>query len=396
MGQVAFYVEVLAIVAIAAVLVRQVRNLSALPEPLEVRRARGRELPALSVVIPVVERGDDLDTCLAAVLAQGYPGLEVIVVDARDGRSGRLPFSPERADDPRLRVLAAEPAPGWTRRNRALHAGGAASRNEWVLFLDPAVYLKADALVRAAGTARWYGVEALMLIPELTATLPGERLLVPFVAQLALTSLPARSINDPAEPTVPAHASFLLFRRSAYASVRRDPSIRGEQFYEVALARCIKAARHKVLLTRGSELAIQRTPGRLGGIWRSWARSFNAAIAGDRRRAVATALLLLLVFALPWLLVLFAPVALILGTSGASSPWTGVLLMGSAHVLLALTIRRWMRDAFGIDDSLAWLQPAAAAITALMLVASTVHLEGVVGEWVDRLGLALGGRESPI
>lgn len=394
MGLIAFYVEVLALAAVGGLLYRLLRNLAALPAPLEVRMARGRPPPPLTVVIPVVDDRDDLDTCLAALLAQEYPELEVIVVDARDEhrrRRGVLP--PERARDPRIRVLAPEPAPGWTRRNHALDAGCAAAGTDWVLFLDPAVYLEDDALVRAAGTAVWHGGHVATLLPGLTAILPGERLLVPFVAQLALAVLPVRRICDADDPAVPEHASFLLLQRAVYARVRRNTSIRSEIFYEVALARRIKAAGGKLVFIRGAELAVQRTPGQLAGIWRSWARSFNAAIAGDRRWALGTAFALLLVFTVPWLLALVAPLALIAaGGPAASSPWTGVLLMGSAHVLLSLTIRRWLRDAFRLDDSLAWLQPVAAAITAAMLVASTVHVGGRIGSWVDRLGFVLEGR----
>lgn len=397
MGLVAFYVEVLAVVAVAGMLVRLLRNLSALPVPLEVRMARGRRLPPLSVVVPIIDEEDGLDTCLAAILAQGYPEIEVIVVDAREGRrpSPRQLLEPERAADPRVEFLSSRPATGWSRRNHALHAGCVASRNEWVLFLEPNVYLKDDGLVRAVGTACWRGVDVAMLIPGFTAALPAERLLVPFVVQLALTLLPVRRINDEDDPAVPAHASFLLFRRDAYDEVQRDRSIRGDLWYEVALARLMKAAGHRLLFMRGAELAIHRTPGRLEGIWKNWARSFNAASTGDRRWAVGASLLLLLLFTIPWLLALVAPVALIMETSAvAMSPWTGVLLMGSTHVLLTLTIRRWMRDAFLIDDSLAWMQPVAAAITTVMLVAATVHRGGLVGGWVDRLGLALGGREA--
>jgi len=396
MDLIAFYLVVLAVAAIAGLLFRQLRNLAALPAPLETRMAQGRSLPPLSVVIAVSDQDDGLDTCLAALFAQGYPELEVLVVDARDGAEAgpRTLLPRELAADPRVKVLRASPAPGWTRRNHALYAGCGASGNEWVLFLDPTVYLKDEGLVRAVGTACWHGLDAALLIPQFTAALPAERLLVPFVAQLAFSILPVRRINDSDDPAVPTHAPFLLVRREAYEEVGRDPSIRGEPSYEAAVARRMKLAGYELLLMRGAELAIQSTPGRLEAMWRNWARSFNVASAGDKWRAAGMALLLLLVFTVPWLLVLVAPLALATETGVvATSPWTGVLLMGAAHVVLALTLRRWMRDAFSIDDSLAWLQPLAAAITAAMLVAATVHLGGRVGGWVDRLGLAFSGQD---
>ena len=92
---------------------------------------------------------------------------------------------------------------------------------------------------------------------------------------------------------------------------------------------------------------------------------------------------MLALFAAPWFLVGLAVLLLAISPEPAvTSPWLGVAFIGTANIMLAMLHRRALRNLLSIDDSLAWMQPVSAIITAVMIVASSVHLEG---SWLARI-----------
>src|SRR5574337_923342 len=81
-------------------------------------------LPPLSVIVPVRNEAVNIERCLAALLAQDYPDLEIIVVDD-DSTDGTVDIVKRVvADDPRVRVVVAEkPAQGWKGKPNACWCG---------------------------------------------------------------------------------------------------------------------------------------------------------------------------------------------------------------------------------------------------------------------------------
>src|SRR3954471_3920817 len=89
--------------------------------------------PRVSVVVPTHNRADVVGRAVASVLAQTERDLEVIVVDdaSTDGTAQRL-AELAKGDD-RIRIIANAVALGG---GGARNAGIAASRGQWVAFLD--------------------------------------------------------------------------------------------------------------------------------------------------------------------------------------------------------------------------------------------------------------------
>ena len=89
----------------------------------------GAELPFITIIIPVLNRADDLRECLDALAAQTYPAdrFEIVVVD-----NGSTDATPTVATDHGARLLR-EPVRGPSHaRNRAVRA----TRGELVAFID--------------------------------------------------------------------------------------------------------------------------------------------------------------------------------------------------------------------------------------------------------------------
>jgi len=363
----AFILDVFALVALIAAFIWQVRNLRALHAPPFVQDVRPRSLQPMSVVL-LLENGElPTEPSVASVLNQDYPDLELIVIDDRPG--GASSASRRLAPDPRMKVLpGSSPAKGWTRRPHSFFLGYRHTLHPWVLFIDDSVVLKEGALRRAMGAAWWQQADLVTIVPGLTATGRWERIFMPFVAQLALLAFPARSLERCEPTTARSYGPFLLLQRSAYEAVRGHASIRGEPLEDVALVRSIQHRGYKPIYLRGHDLAVVHTTTSFPRMWQSVMTSFNSALSRSLLQALVGAALLLIAFAIPWLLMI--PALLLLSSPISSSPWIGVLIAGAAHIAMSLTYRSLLKDTLGIDRSLAWLQPVAALTAAAILVAS--------------------------
>lgn len=92
----------------------------------------GRDRPSVSVLMPVYNGASFLEASLQSVLAQSWRDFELVVVD--DGSTDESPAMLARfaASDPRIRVI--RQTNGGI--SRALNAGLAAARGDWIARLD--------------------------------------------------------------------------------------------------------------------------------------------------------------------------------------------------------------------------------------------------------------------
>ncbi len=377
MATVAFFYQVAALLFTVLVFVLFVRGARGVPYPPEMRTRRG-PVSGLSVVL-VLDAEADAEHCVAALLAQDYPKLQLVVV-----LTGALVDKTTRVRleaDPRVRLLElADPPVGWMRKNAAFAEGFAQVQHEYVLFIDGDVLLKPFGVERALRLAKRRGADLLTIFPALTATSRTERLMIPFFLQLALAGVSMHDINDPKSDAAGGFAPFFLFRSVVYKALGGHAAVRADRFSESTLAQSTKDQGYRLLIANGTELAILQGQNSLHDIWRSWGKSFNATIGNDKRQAALVAAVVFAVFALPWLLVVLAVARIATAPETlADSPWVGAVIVGAANIILGIYHRRALRNLLDIDDSLAWMQPLAATIAALMIFASSLHLEGRYG-----------------
>lgn len=390
MATIAFFYEVLSLLAVGLLFVFFVRGTHGMPAPSAARHKHTGPLTGLSVVL-LIEPGVDPEHAVASLLAQEYPELDlVIVLSAGAGLEEQTRSRLEA--DPRVRVIETHDLPvGWTRQNEGYAAGFRAARHDYVLFMDANVLLRGDGLERALGLAKRRGTDLLTIFPALTATSRSERLMIPFFLQLTLAGVSLGKINDPDSTAAGGFAPFFLFRRAAYQALGGHAALRADRFADSTLAQLIKDRGYRLLVADGTELAVLQGQDRFRDIWKSWSQSFNEAIDNNTKYAALLASLVLALFAVPWLLVALAMLQLATSPEPvAMSPWLGVVIIGIANIMLAMLHRRALRNLLKLDDSLAWLQPLAAIITAVMIVSSSVNLEG---SWLARFtGGALAER----
>lgn len=381
MATIAFFYEVLALLLAGSLFVVFLRGVQGVPLPPE-KRGKRQEAAAGVSVVTLLEADVDAQHCIGALLSQEHPNLELIFVVPAGIRLDPA-LTRKIAADPRSRLVEVGPPPaGWVPRNDGFASGFRAARHDYVLFMDANVLLRPDAMERAVTLAKQRGTDLLTIFPALTATSRAERLLVPFFLQLTLAGVSMTKINDPESEVAGGFAPFFLFRRAAYEGLGGHAAVRADRFSDSTLAQLVKDRGYRLLVANGTELAVLQGQDRFGEIWASWSQSFNEALDNEPSRASLLAAMVVGVFALPWFLVAVAMMSLVTSSGPvATSPWLGVVIIGSANIILGLLHRRVLRNTLDLDDSLAWLQPVAACIAAVMIVGASLRIDAA---WLTR------------
>ena len=86
--------------------------------------------PMVSVVIPLFNKANSIDKCLASVLSQTFTNLEVVVVD--DGSTDHSAHLVEKGQDARVKLIRQKNGGVSAARNRGILS----SKGEYVAFLD--------------------------------------------------------------------------------------------------------------------------------------------------------------------------------------------------------------------------------------------------------------------
>ncbi len=151
--------------AIGTAIVRAILTVPKLAAlPLEEDRA----WPRVTIVVPACNEAASLEAALEAKLRDGYPNLEIVLVDDRSTDGTGVLADRLAARDPRIRVVhVAELPPGWLGKLHAMHRGVAEATGEWLLFSDADVHLEPGTLQRAIAWAERRGLDHVAAFPQL-------------------------------------------------------------------------------------------------------------------------------------------------------------------------------------------------------------------------------------
>ncbi|MGI0139628.1 MAG: glycosyltransferase [Thermoplasmata archaeon] len=212
--------------------------------------------PRVSVVIAARNEGDELAATLDSLLAQDEPLAEIVVVD---GASTDATAAIARARAPRVRLLE-EPSlpPEWVGKSWACATGAAATRAEWILFLDADVHLHPAAVRSVLDWATRESADLASIGTRIEMGTSWERIVMPFYVQMVLTHFRSPHVNRDRSTAAVANGQFLLARRSVYASLGGHAAIRSHLLEDVALAERFRGAGRCLRFAWAPDLAATR------------------------------------------------------------------------------------------------------------------------------------------
>lgn len=327
---------------------------------------------SLTVVVPAYNEAANIAACLTSLLSSEAPcgDWRVLLVD--DGSTDATAAIAREAavacgaTEPRFMLLDAGPRPAgerWVGKNWACSRAMEQVDSDWVLFVDADVRLQAATLRRALAQARADGADLLSLAPRLSCGCLAEWMVQPIMASLLGLGFPIEAANDPASPVAFAAGPFMLFRRSAYMAIGGHRALAAEVVEDLALARRIKAAGHRLQYLLGLDALELRMYADFAALWEGWTKNWLLGLDGSVAKALGAAAVVLLLFSGPWLLTPAAAIAAVL------LPAQRLLLLAALALALAgiglqLALRLWTRWQFQVPLTLWWLMGVGGLVVA--------------------------------
>ena len=232
-------------------------------------------LPTLSVVIPALNEQNAIESSLESVLAQDYPGLEVIAVNDRSTDATGAILDRLQEKYPQLQVIHIETLPaGWLGKNHALYLGAQKARGEWLLFTDADVQFRPGTLSAAVNYTLKQNLDHLTAIPHMTAK---GTLLKSFVAAfMLLFSYKVLRFSGRLTDEHIGLGAFNLLRRATYEAVGGHTNIALRPDDDLMLGKLVKRAGFQQNVVFAADL-----------MQVEWYRSVKEAVRGLNKNAFA-------------------------------------------------------------------------------------------------------------
>ncbi|WP_336763161.1 glycosyltransferase [Asaia sp. VD9] len=334
--------------------------------------------PDVAVIVPARDEAESIQSCVATLLQQDYPGkLSVVVVD--DGSTDGTGALARDVPDPhgRLTVLTGrERPPEWSGKLWAVHQGEQVALDKigpegFILLTDADILHSALHLQTLVEKALRDGLDMVSEMVVLNCESAAERLLVPAFVYFFAMLYPFDKVNDPTSAVAGAAGGTILVRRTMLERIGGIESVRGALIDDCSLASNIKQAGGRLYLGH-STLAWSIRPYRgAAEIWRMIARTAYVQL----RYSPVILLCTILGMALVWL----APLYFALFGRGR------VRVMGGASMLLCILSFLPTLSRFKLSPLRALTLPVVAAFYMAATIGSAVdHHRGRGVQWKSR------------
>ncbi|MGE5073745.1 MAG: glycosyltransferase [Anaerolineae bacterium] len=341
--------------------------------------------PLISVCVPARNEAANIRRCVEAVLAQTYPRFELIVLDDRS-TDATPRILEELSADPRLRVIhGVELPPGWAGKPHALVQAAAASRGDWLCFIDADTFLTPDALAACYLKALETRADLFTIMTRQLMGTFWEKVVMPLVVTALSVGFPPRQVNNPRTRSAVANGQFIMIKRSVYAALGGHERVKGAIVEDKALAELVKGNGYRLVLADGRLVASTRMYTSLPQMWEGWTKNIFLGLSDQPNLIFLGAFggLLLVIAAL------FMPVWPLLGlySYAHAGGWIALAVVLQALVMWAVLI--WVRarvaQGMGIAPWYALTMPLGAGIfAAMMLVSAWKVLSGSGVTWRGR------------
>ncbi len=336
--------------------------------------------PRISAIVPARNEEAVIAACVES-LAQQPEIAEILVVnDQSTDRTveivrGLIPKFPH------VRLLETTGLPaGWTGKNNAVWLAAQQATGDWLLFTDADAVHEKGSAAKALQIAAQSNAALVSFSPEQLMHKWYEKALIPFVFGRLSRNFSFDEINDPQSEAAAANGQFILIRRDAYNAVGGHASIAGELLEDVALAKLVKRAGHRLWFGSGKGFVRVRMYRSFSAMWAGWRKNLYQ-LEGGSPAEVYKQLLAECAF-------LLGPLALIALVIFRWHRLDFAILLGLFFLLIthAMHFQALRRNQFSPAFT-AYLIPGSLLYTAVLWASYRSHIRGKL-EWK--------GREYPV
>lgn len=196
--------------------------------------------PRVSIIVPAHNEESHAPRCAQSLLAQVYPGLEVIFVLDRCTDGTLAALSKIAATDARLVIVENHDCPSdWAGKCNAAAVGARHATGEMLLFTDADTLFDPELVRAAVALTRQRGVALMSILSTLTTEHWFERVAQPAAVLALMQQYPTGRANDPVKPRAFANGQFMLFERSAYEELGGHAAVKDDLLEDIAFARAV-------------------------------------------------------------------------------------------------------------------------------------------------------------
>ena len=302
--------------------------------------------PPVSVVIAAHNEAETIERCLARVLVQDYPRLQVLIANDRSADDTGQIVRRIAADHPNVRCIDIHHLPeGWLGKTHAISVAARQADGEYLLFMDSDVELHPATVSTVVDLAERRRLDFLSLWPKVVVKGFWERFLLPALGWTLGLWFP-NSRPDRIETTpVFANGQFLMIRREPYERIGGHAAVPDEMAEDVSLARLAKQAGLRRFMGLGGELLRTRMYESLEQIVHGWTRIFIGTLG--RSWKLAFTIFCALIGVVPAFAV---PIALAIRAASGQMPgpiqWTGWIVAAIHLPAMYGLVYRYFRVAY--------------------------------------------------
>ena len=303
----------------------------------------------VSIIVPGKDEEGNIRAALETLQAQDYPSFEVIVVDDRSRDRTAEVAREVAAADPRVHVIQVrELPPGWFGKPHAMHAGAGEARGEWLLFVDADCRQAPHSVRAGVSFLTANGGDMLSLWPILEMHGFWEHAVQTVAGSVLVAWFRPGWVNDPRRRTAFANGQYILMRRPTYEAVGGYEAIRNELVEDIAMARRVKQAGHRLFNAVGEDIFTTRMYDSLWAIYRGWTRIYCGGF-----RTVPQLLVVMVMTALFTLMPFAALAWAALNMAAGDSDWRTLLAFFFAAAIIVFILAT-MRRLFILGRANPW------------------------------------------
>ena len=261
--------------------------------------------PKVSVLIPARNEAHAIVTLIESLKLQDYPDFEVFILDDdSDDETANITLGAIKNDQRMNLIQNKSPIPaGWLGKSWACQQLSKKAQGEILCFIDADVSLSPDAIRKSVELLQAKKFNILCPYPRQITTTFLSRLVQPLLQWSWMATLPIdRALVSPRTSLSVGNGQLLLIDTNTYLAIGGHSAVKAEILEDIEIVRTVKRFGGKGGVWDGSNIAQCTMYATNSDLISGYAKSLWVAF-GSSSKGLSVALLLLLQFLTPFLLV---------------------------------------------------------------------------------------------
>ena len=376
--------QLFVLAGLALFFINLIMNLVALKRPSK-RAVVPDDPPLVSVLIPARNEEDNIQRCLASVLAQDYPNFEVLVLDDNSTDKTAEIASGIAENDSRVQLIRGKPLPdGWAGKCYACHQLSQNARGSWLLFVDADTVSRPHMMRSTLQLAILNNAAMLSGFPRQKVSGITQKMVIPIIFYfLVMAWFPLwlfHSWKKPG-PTL-AIGQFLLFKREDYMRIGGHESVKSRIMEDVWFGIEMHRHRRRILSVDLSGVLTTKMYTNMATMAEGCIKWFYSVASLSPLAMVGSVLIAYIFFLAPFYWACARPINALF-SEGLVMDWGAVVLIQVAVILLM----RLITDIYFKGSKISFIfHPLGISFLILaVIVGSSRRALGAGVAWKDRV-----------